>query len=429
MTYQEAEAFIHAAVQMPTEPSLQRMLELMNRLGNPQEQLKYIHIAGTNGKGSAAVMCASALQQAGYRVGMYTSPYVLEFRERFQINGEMIPRDTFAELVGKLRQTVEQLACENITINEFERNTALAFLWFAVAGCDIVCLETGLGGLYDATNVITKPLVSVIMAISLDHTAILGASPETIAVQKAGIIKPHCPTVVYPLQTEETMAVLMKTCAERQSSLILPNAAHVEIQECTPEGSTFSYSGSFYRLHLAGEHQIYNAVTVIEVLNQLRAAGFAVSEQDMAKGLAQAAIPARFECLSKTPYVILDGGHNVQGAQVLERTLRRFGKMPNIALLGMMSDKDYQGYLKHIAPLCEKIITVPLTALPRALPSEALAKAAAPFCRDVVVSDSLEQAIEAAAESLEKEGMLLVGGSLFLAAEARPLLMEKFGGK
>ena len=428
MTYQEAEAFIHAAVKFPAKPSLERMRILMGRLGNPQQRLKYIHIAGTNGKGSTAVMCAKVLQQAGYRVGLYTSPYVLEFRERFQVNGEMIPKETFAMLVDGLRQAVVVLEKEGVQINEFERNTALAFLYFSAAKCDVVCLETGLGGLYDATNVIEQPLVSVITAISPDHTAVLGNTLAEIAKQKAGIIKSGRPAVVYPLQNEDVLAVLMETCAQKQSTFILPNTGNLEIQECAPSGSVFVYGGNAYHIRLAGEHQIYNAVTAIEVLNQCKSAGFSISSSAVMEGLEQATIPARFECLSKHPYVIVDGGHNAQGAKVLKETLNRFEKMPDIAILGMMADKDYQEYLRLVAPMCQKIIAVPLTDYPRALPAEKLLQAAAPYCTNVT-SCSLVQAIDFAAETLDAAGTLLIGGSLFLAGRARKTLMEKFGSR
>ena len=251
MTYAEALAYVHSLKRFGAAPGLDRMRLLMDRLGNPQDRLAFVHIAGTNGKGSCTAMTARALQTAGYRTGMYISPYVVEFRERFQINGQWIPEGDFIRLLEQVRKEIQALEEQGLLITEFECNTALAFLWFAEEACDVVALEVGLGGRFDATNVISCPLVSVIMAIGLDHTAILGDTVEKIASEKAGIIKGGT-TVLYPVQEPEALAAVMEKCAETGSTLIFPNAGGVEILSSDSEGSDFRWNGETYRVGLAG---------------------------------------------------------------------------------------------------------------------------------------------------------------------------------
>ncbi|MEG1027449.1 MAG: Mur ligase family protein, partial [Oscillospiraceae bacterium] len=224
MDYIQAENYIHSFTRFGSQLGLERMRRLLQLMGNPQKELKYIHIAGTNGKGSTAMMCTNILENSGYKVGTYISPFVVDFRERFQINSKMIEKEDFAVLATYIKPIVDKMRDEeNMQVTEFEAVTAIAFKYFAENKCDIVCLEVGLGGRFDATNVIDCPLVAIIASISLDHTAILGDTIPKIAFEKAGIIKPNSTVITYPLQDKEAIPVLKERCREENATFILPD--------------------------------------------------------------------------------------------------------------------------------------------------------------------------------------------------------------
>lgn len=421
MTYEEALSYVHSLKRFGAEPGLSRMRLLMERLGDPQKTLSFLHIAGTNGKGSCTAMTAAVLHSAGYRTGMYISPYVVEFRERFQINGEWIPKEDFVRLVEWVRKEVLALEGEGLLITEFEFNTALAFLWFAEERCDVVVLEVGLGGRFDATNVIPCPLVSVIMAISLDHTAILGGTVEKIAFEKAGIIKGG-KTVLYPLQDPETVAVIMEKCAETGSTLLFPNAASVEILSSGAEGSVFRWNGQEYCLGLAGRHQVYNAVTVLEALRAI-SGQFPVSLRDIRKGLAEIRFPARFEILREKPLVVLDGAHNPQGIAALANALRIISNTPKIGIIGMLADKDWKHSVGTLSACFDKVIALSVDN-PRSAVPEDIAAVAQGTCPDIRCASGPEEAYWEACSLAGKEGMICIAGSLYLAGEMRPLVQN-----
>ena len=221
MNYTGSVEYIHSLLRFGIKPGLERISELLSLLGNPQEKVKAIHIAGTNGKGSTSTMTANILKNAGYRTGLFTSPYVINFRERIRINGEMIPEDALAETVSRVKEKIDILNEQGTEITEFEAITAAAYLYFAEEGCDFAVMETGLGGRFDATNVITKPAICIITSISFDHTDILGDSLEKIAFEKCGIIKRNCPVVTSENQSSEAMQVIKKTCEEKSSPLFI----------------------------------------------------------------------------------------------------------------------------------------------------------------------------------------------------------------
>ena len=419
MTYAEALAYVHSLKRFGAAPGLDRMRLLMDRLGNPQNRLAFVHIAGTNGKGSCTAMTARALQTAGYRTGMYISPYVVEFRERFQINGQWIPEGDFIRLLEQVRKKIQALEEQGVLITEFECNTALAFLWFAEEACDVVALEVGLGGRFDATNVISRPLVSVIMAIGLDHTAILGDTVEKIAFEKAGIIKGGS-TVLYPVQEPEALAAVMEKCAETGSTLIFPNAGAVEILSSDSEGSDFRWNGETYRVGLAGKHQVYNAVTVLEALRAI-SGRFPVSLRDAKRALMEVRFPARFEILRKKPLTVLDGAHNPQGIAVLAETLRLLPNHPRVGVMGMLADKDWRHGARTLAACFDAVITLPVEN-PRTASARDLAEAAGAACSDVRTAAGPEEALAEAAALAGEEGLVCIAGSLYLAGEMRPLL-------
>ena len=427
MNYQESENFIHSFRRFTKEPGLKGIRTLLSFLGDPQKKLRFIHIAGTNGKGSTTAMCASVLQEAGYRTGMFVSPYVLTFRERIQVDGQMIPEIEMAALCEKIRTAVDQMAEEGIAPAEFEVVTALGMLWFAKQKCDVVCLEVGLGGRLDATNIIDHSLVSVICAIGYDHTQILGDTLQKIASEKCGILKPGGVCVSYPKQDPEALAEIMKQCAEKENRLIIPNAESVEF--CTESilGSQFRYHDLTFDLPLAGRHQIYNFLTAFSAIEAVKSQGFTISDKNITNGIKNVSFPARLERISVEPLVVLDGAHNLQGCEALVKAMALTHKK-KIVIMGMLRDKDWRSASSRIAQEAEMFFAVS-PENPRALPAEELAKAMEGISDKVEAFSSVELAVQAALPLLREDTALFCCGSLYLAAEARPILLARFSGK
>lgn len=423
MTYPAAEAYIHSFTRFGSQLGLERMEKLLSLMGNPQNELKYIHIAGTNGKGSVTRMCSGILQEAGYKVGMYISPFVIDFRERFQINGEMIPRMTFARLASEIQPLVIQLASQGDNVTEFEVITAIAFKYFADEKCDVVCLEVGLGGKYDATNIISTPEAAIITSISLDHTEILGDTIEKIAGEKAGIIKKNTEVITYPAQSTSALGVLIERCHGTDSRLSIPNKSSIKIYSCDTQGSSFQYNGHDFRLRLVGEHQIYNAAAVIEAMYLLRSKGWNISDSDIFFGIAKAEFPARFEFMRRSPIVIVDGAHNLEGAQALAKSIKLLQASPKVAVMGMLADKDYHSSLGCILSECEALIAIPVNN-PRAVEPAVLAESAKDFCKNITVEPDYEKAIEKAASICGKDGAIIVCGSFYMASDMRKTIHQ-----
>lgn len=416
MTYAGAMDFIHSHKRFASVPCLDRMQKLMGLLGNPQKGMKFIHVAGTNGKGSTCAMTASVLREAGYRTGLTVSPFILDFRERMQINGEMIPADILASLTEEIRPLTEQV--EELT--EFELVTALAFLWFARESCDFVVAEVGLGGRYDATNVIDPPLVSVVTRIGLDHTAILGDTVEKIAREKAAIIKPGCPvTVTVPGQPGHVEDVLVERCVQTGGRLAYPTPGTWNVAHMGLDGTDLEYQGFRPHIPLPGPYQVENALTAFTVCECLIGQGYRRLAAALERGLANTRFPARMEVLGRDPLVIVDGAHNPDGARALAEGLKLAGDIPLVGLMGMAADKDSEGALAVLAPRFRKLIcTAPDT--PRALAATDLAEKAREFCGDTAVCGSIPQACAMGlAEARRLGGALIVCGSFFLAAPAR----------
>ncbi len=417
MNYKETLQYIHSLLRFGSRPGLERIRILLERLGNPQDKLKFIHVAGTNGKGSTTSMIVAALSKAGYRTGQYISPYVVEFRERMQIDGEMIGKDELSALMDRVRPEIEAMAAKDEIITEFEAITAAAFLWFYERGCDIVCLEVGLGGRFDATNVIGTPEASVICSISLDHVEILGHTLSQIAMEKCGIIKPHGITVCYPLQEPEALAVIMEHAAENENLLVMGNFASAEILEENMLGSRFVYRDMELELSMAGQHQIANAITAVETLLTLRSKGYALSDTAIKEGLASVRFPARMEVLSRSPLIVLDGAHNLSGMEALERVVASLDKKVTI-IMGMLSDKDYQACAALMAPHVKKFAAI-WPENPRALDPKVLADLVRPYCQETEAFESYDAAISFAMEGLLPEDALFICGSLYLSTSMR----------
>lgn len=424
MTCKDAIAYIHNTLKFSSKPGLGRIGKLLELLGNPQNSLKFIHVAGTNGKGSTSNAVAAALTQSGFKTGLYTSPYVINFRERIQIDGNYISEEELAAEVEYVQPFVEKTAKEFEQPTEFEIITALAFDYYKKRGCDAVVLEVGLGGRFDATNIIKKPFVSVITSISYDHTAILGDTLDKIAFEKCGIIKNGGVTVASPGEPTEALEVIMRTCALKSNELIMPNLSAAKIMKEGIDGTDIMYGDAKLHIPLIGRHQISNFLTAYETLLALRRQGFAVSGEDIEKGMANVRFPARMEILSSAPLVILDGAHNPAGADTLAESIKRYIKEKPVLIMGMLADKNYKKAIGTLAPLAKAFIAVRPDS-PRALDPEITARTAAQFCKDTAFFEDYKKAFETA---IEKSGdsPVIICGSLYLAGVMRSVVLQYF---
>ena len=317
MNYTETLSWIHGTERFGSRLGLGRMGRLLHRMGDPHLKVPFIHVAGTNGKGSTTTLIASALTAGGFKTGKFISPYILEFRERMQIDGQMIPEETLAALATRLRPIAEEFKAAGDPVTEFELVTVLGLCWFAEQNCDIAVLEVGLGGRLDATNIIPPPVVAVITRIDYDHTAILGDTLSAIAGEKCGIVKRGSTVISYPDQAGEALAVIRRRAAEENDPLLLPDLSQLTVLSSGLCGSRFCYRGEEYSIPLPGPHQVLNAVTALEALKALSNTRFAVSPQEIAAGFAAARFPARLELLRQSPPVLLDGAHNPNGGRAL----------------------------------------------------------------------------------------------------------------
>lgn len=404
------------------------MQNLCDHLGNPEKELQCIHIAGTNGKGSLAAMTSSILTAAGYKTGLTISPYVVDFRERFQIDGEMIPPRTLANLTEKVLDAIDAIEGEGGEKPvEFEAVTALAFLWFAREKCDLVVLETGLGGRCDATNVVPHKLVAAITKIGYDHMEVLGDTLDKIAAEKAGIIKEGTVVVNYPDQPAEAMGPILTAAAEAHTSIITPDKDDLTLLRGKRLENRIDYGGYRAALGLPGTHQANHAAMAVEIALALwREFGYDISDDAILQGLADARMPARIEVLRRHPLLLLDGCHNPDGAKMLAATLTRADFEENlVGVLGVLADKDYKDMLSDLGPCFAKVYTVTPNC-PRALSAEELQKEAR-FHTDAEAADSVADAIRKAVDYADENNLagVVVCGSLYLAAEARPLLLKE----
>ena len=413
MNYKEAREYIDSRAKFGIKPGLERIRRLAEMLGDPQDKIRTVHIAGTNGKGSVCTMLSSILTSTGKKTGLYTSPFVTDYLEQFKIDGKSISEDKYAAIITKIKCKADLLDSENDCPTEYEINTIAAFLWFYESGCDCSVIETGLGGLMDATNIIKKPELSVITSISLDHVNILGSTIEEIAEQKAGIIKRGCPVVVSSNQ-KESVRNIIKSHLKDSSALFCKNADNISI---SLSGSDFTYENELYHVPLIGTHQAENAATALTAAKTLFPN---LSCKDINKGFCQAVHPARFEHFDLGIPVILDGAHNKGGAEVLKDTLEHI--FPNeklIGIMGMLADKEYAECISLLAPLFEKIYAVTPDS-PRALPASELSKVVS----EHTVCEACESFDEAFGKALAESVPVVVFGSLYLARIARPVILQ-----
>ena len=403
------------------EPGLDRMKALLAALGDPQKRGRYVHIAGTNGKGSVAAFTANILQKAGFKTGLTISPYVRDFRERFQIDGQMIPPETLERLAAKVRAAAETLAETPV---QFEAVTALALCWFDEEHCDVAVLETGLGGRFDATNAVENTLVAAITRIDLDHTELLGDTVEKIAAEKAGIVKPGCIAVTYPVQEKEALQAIAAACIREKADLVAPEAEDIHLRRGGLFENRMEYGGYEVNLTLPGAHQACNAAMAIEIALALWRQGLDIPDDAILEGLEATRFPARIEVLRRQPLVLLDGSHNPAGAAALAATLGA-QKLPQkpAAVLGVLADKAAAEMLRALGVSFSTIYAVTPDCA-RAMSADELARLASQELPEVPVYPcaDLGQALDTA---LGLPQGAVVCGSLYLAAQARPMLLER----
>ena len=414
MTYEEALAYLENYTWSKTRLGLGRTRELTAKLGDPQKKLRFVHVAGSNGKGSTCAMTASILQAAGYKTGLYTSPYIQTFCERIQINGENIPEHRLAEVTEKLRDAAETMEDHP---SWFEMVTAVAFQYYLEENCDIVVLEVGMGGEFDSTNVIDAPEVAVLTNIGLEHTEYLGDTIEEIAHTKSGIIKPGCRVVSYD-NVPEVKAIISEVAKENGAPLVFADPSEIKLISRDLDGQVFEWEGKTYRLPLHGEHQLKNAAVVMEIVRELREQDWDISDEAVRRGLAEVKWPARFQILSRDPLFILDGGHNPQCAEAMTESLDALlpGQKVDF-LLGILADKDYTQMIDILGPYAASFHCI-APENERALGVEALADTIRARGFETYAYNDLGEAIRAVCDSAAANSRPAVCfGSLYLAGE------------
>lgn len=428
MNFHEAMEYLTNLTKFGFNFGLGRIQELLRRLGSPHRSLRVIHIGGTNGKGSTAVMVAGILREAGYRAGSFTSPHLHAYTERYRVDGVEISGDKVAEIITELRPHLEAMVAEGFEHpTEFEVGTALAFLYFYREKVDYLVLEVGLGGAIDSTNVIV-PLVAVITNVAMDHMDYLGNTVREIAAVKAGIIKPGVPLVT-AADNPGALDVIAATCREQGAPLILVGRdVTIEPGQSTPDAHCFSIQGRLsgypdLRLPLAGLHQLMNAATAVAAVEVLVEAGAAIPLEAVKRGLAATCWPARLETVRESPRVIIDGAHNYDGAKCLSRSIRdHYSGRRLVLVLGMLGDKERSKVVAELAPLAQAVVVTRPNS-PRAGDWQAMAEEARRYAPSVVVIEDIGAAVEQALGLAGPQDLVVITGSLYMVAEAREMLV------
>ena len=426
MNYTEALEYIHSVTWKGSRPGLERITELCTRLGNPQDSLRFIHVAGTNGKGSTSRMIASILEKAGYRVGLFTSPYIERFNERIMLDGHDIADDDLARDTETVR--VHADAMED-SPTEFELITAIAFVYYKRMGCDYVVLECGLGGRLDSTNVINTPVLSIITGIDLDHTAILGDTAEKIAAEKAGIIKNGVP-VIFGEGCDEAEKVIRETAEAKNARYIRTDFSAIAEVKSDLLGTSFRFGERDVRINLHGLYQTRNTATVLTAVDILRESGTVIPEEAVAEGLASAYWPARFEILSEEPLVIYDGAHNPQGIAGAVENIAHYlvpmtadGKV--VLLMGVMADKDHDKMTAMLAPYAHRVFSV-TPANERSLSARGVGEEFERFGIATEAFENLADGVHRAMDYAEKEKLPMVClGSLYMYADVKSAVRDR----
>lgn len=424
MTYEEALNYIHSICWKGSILGLSRIIDLMHDLGDVQDTLKIIHVAGTNGKGSTCAMLESILRSAGYRTGLYISPFIERFNERMCVNGQPIADEELAEITEYVKRFAEKMEDHP---TEFELNTAIAFEYFYRSKCDIVVLETGLGGRMDSTNLIRSPEVAVITGVALDHMAVLGDTVEQIAAEKAGIIKEGVP-VIWGGTHEGATQVIADKAAEMHAELHCPDYGKLDAKHYSlTNGITFDYGDrKNLTVQLRGSYQPHNAAIVLETVDLLRARGWCIPEEALRKGLASTKWQARFEVLSTDPLAVYDGSHNMEGVTAAAESIKLyFGDEKVILLTGVMEDKDYLGMASTLAPLVASVVTV-TPDNPRSLNAADYAKVFTSLGITAVSADSIPSGVAKAIALAKESGRpLMILGSLYMYGDVKVAIIAQ----
>ncbi len=426
MNYKEAIDYIHSLNRFGSKPGLERTKYLAERLGNPQKHLKFIHVAGTNGKGSTAAYISSILTCAGYATGLYTSPYFIHFNERIRMNEREITDSELAEYVTRVKQVVDKMVEEGQEQpTEFEVITALAFLYYHEKKCDVVVLEVGLGGRFDATNIIDCPVLSVITKISLDHQTVLGDTLSDIAFEKAGIIKPGGSVVTYP-QNEAAERVIEAVCGKRNARLFHANMDDISEIDIQSSKTEWEYRGyGTIKTSMVGVHQAYNAAVALKAVERLNVSGFSITKEEIIKGFERAVWPGRFELLRKKPDFYIDAAHNPDGIRAFIDTFTKIypGKKA-IVIFGVLKDKEYEIMIRELSAIAKCFIAVEVDN-PRALPVDSLTKVLRKYCKNVEFSVTIKEAVEKSLMLANDDDIVASLGSLYYIGQVREFFTSK----
>ncbi len=428
MNYQESLHYIEETHKFGVRLGLDNISKLLELLGKPQDKINIIHVAGTNGKGSTCSFITSILKEAGYKVGLYTSPFLETFTERIRVNGENIPEDDVARIVTLIKEKIEYMVANGYSYpTEFEIVTAMAFYYYCEQNVDFVALEVGLGGRYDATNVINKSEVSVITSISLDHVGILGDTVAKIAYEKGGIIKENGVAIVYD-QSDEVKDVIKNICKEKNAKYIEVIFDSMKIKKSDINSQVYSCKviNKTYEdleIKLIGEHQVNNSMLALSVVEYLKEAkNLDINEEDIRIGLLNTKWPGRIEKLMEDPIFIIDGAHNEDGASSLAKSIsENFGDKKGTLLIGMLEDKDIDSVLKIIMPYFDKVITT-TPDNPRAISCEALKEKISKYVDDVISIENIEEAVNYTLRNSKKEDIIISAGSLYMIGAVRTIV-------
>lgn len=423
MDYKETLEYINNITWLGSKLGLDRIKELLESIGNPQNKLKFVHIGGTNGKGSTAAMLSSVLEKAGYRVGLFTSPYIDFFNERMQINNIPISNNELAEIATYIRPFSDVM---EDPATEFELNTAIAMEFFYRNKCDIVVLEVGMGGELDSTNIIDTPELAIITAIGLDHVKELGGTIQAIAKTKAGIIKKNGDVLVYE-QDKEITDIIEENCKEKNAHYFSPDFSGLKLMSSDIYSQHFMYHDEEFCIGLIGTYQIYNAVMALRAVEILRTKGWHIGRDAVQEGLKAAKWPGRFEIILREPVFIVDGAHNPHGIKATAASIKKHLKNQKVIFLfGVMADKDVENMLKEITPLASEFFTV-TPDNPRAMPAEKLAELIQKYSVKATPCTSIGHGVDSAINAAGLEGAVCAIGSLYMIGDIRSYLNNKKG--
>ncbi|MFA5522904.1 MAG: folylpolyglutamate synthase/dihydrofolate synthase family protein [Tissierellales bacterium] len=428
MNYREALDYIHGTKKFGSKLGLHNISELLRLLGNPQNGLSFIHVAGTNGKGSASSFIANTLIEGGYKVGLFTSPYLEVFNERMRINNQDISDDSLAKITFSVKKKVEEMLNKGMTHpTEFEIVTAIAMQYYKEEKVDFVVLEVGLGGRYDSTNVIENSIASVITTISMDHLDILGDTLGKIAYEKAGIIKDNGFVISYP-QDKEAEEVIVEVAKDKNARLSFVPTENLDIIETTESGSKFNFEYknikmSDLEIGLIGKHQIQNAATALTTILALREEGYlSVSDETIRRGLKGTKWSGRLEVLRRKPTFLVDGAHNIQGIQALKKTISSIFKYDKLILgVAILSDKDVDHMVEELVPIADKIVVTEANIF-RAMKAEELAAKIEKYNNNIVIESNIEKAVQKTLEIANENDLIVFSGSLYLIGDVRTIV-------